>query len=578
MAAVEPDLYSIVQALLRRTRNATLRDVEATLEKGISPDIWRGPLSPVRYAVQVRHTRLLDLLLRKNANVNLKDARDVTPLHIATFEGKPDCIRILLRARADVNATDRHGQTPLFFAPSKQVCDLLLAARADANATNIKQQTPLHMAAHAGLADALLCIADVTDKKITDLKDHRGHTPLHYAAHSRIKSMAQATLRLQRPPSSRGSARKRPEQLSPVAEIQVCAHADGVAEGPAAGEEDTDTGGGALAVPALTGGACAATPERTCAESSPSTAPQEHEEAVDQETLAAIKRGQWFSTWRNGRGNQALRERQETSEVSRRNTMQPVPQSLPSELGGADLWAMTQPAVETSEGCRHWEVALAKKSNGDKYGFVQADGRADFETRLRLGFVTIDAERGWQGEEGGEMQHSPLPGPEVLIVRVVHEGGLMWAWNRVHEEAAIRPQDRVASVNGQRTVEAMQKEFRASDMVVMKMMRYPERFIVILSRDTPGTRLGIRFERPAQSCQRGQLRIVEIIEAGLLADHNKLQVDLRNWHYVVLPDMLVETANDVTGDATAIAEELKRNRKRVVLTIRRAEHAMFLSQ
>jgi len=567
MATAEPDLYSTVQALQRRTSSVTLQDVDAVLQRGASPDAWRGPLSPLRYAVQTRHTRLLDLLVRKSANVNLKDPKDVTPLHIATFEGKADCIRILLRARADANATDRHGQTPLFFAPSKQICEMLLTARADANVCNRKQQTPLHMAAHAGIADALFCIADVSDKKIMDVKDHRGHTPLHYAVHSRVKSIALASLRLQRPPSSRDSTRKRVEPLAPVAENQPNSDTTDAARGSQAKAPNAGAGGGPAAARAD-----AATDRNDFA--SPDSTFQAHEGDADEEVSDAIKRGQWFAAWRKKKRLATTAHLSDGFGSVHGNPLHARTDELPKSI----LRRLSMPAPEANDGCLYWEVALAKNSGADTYGFVQANGRADFEKRLKLGFVNPDVENRGSGQHVHELEHSPLPGPEVLIVRLVHEGGLMWMWNRIHEEAAIRPQDRIASVNSQRTVETMQNEFRTSDMVVLKMVRYPERFIVILCKEAPADRLGIRFERPAQNCHRRHLRIVEILEGGLVADHNKLQVALENWHYVVMPDMLVETANEASGDASAIANELKLIRSRVVLTIRRAEHAMLLSQ
>lgn len=505
--ATDADLYSCVHDLFNGSRSTTLRDVEAVLETGVSPNVWRGPSSPLKCAVQMRHTRLLDLLVRNGADANYKDSRHVTPLHIATFDGKADCVRILLRARADTNLKDRHGQTPLFFAPSRQICELLLSARADANVTNKKQQTPLHMAAHAGLVDAWCCIEKATNKRTMELKDHRGFTPLHYAAASPIKSTALATLRLHRPPSSKSAARTTVEPLPPLIENRANLCDGGVAEGHVSGNDETDAGVARLS------------------------------------SAQRSSRAGWMR---------------------------------PGALEGARHHGIMQKDID---GCLHWEVQLVKKTREDRYGFVQANGRTDFESWLSAGYVTKDMEDGGlQGHAGPEMEHSPLPGPEVLIVRRIHDGGLVWGWNQVHQEAAICPQDRICSVNGHRRVETMQREFRNADTVVMKMLRYPERFSVMLSISGPAERLGFRFERPAKGSQRSEVLITEIMEDGLIAVHNRKQVAAGKWHYVVMPMMLIEKANDAMGNACLIADELRRKTPQVLLSIWRAEQAILLSK
>merc|ERR1712039_310048 len=55
------------------------------------------------------------------------------------------------------------------------------------------------------------------------------------------------------------------------------------------------------------------------------------------------------------------------------------------------------------------------------------------------------------------------------------------------------------------------------------------------------------------------------------------QVSRAKWHYVVLLDMRIEAANDVHGNASQIAEELK-SCEEVTLRLRRAEHALLNSR
>merc|ERR1719471_2607285 len=81
------------------------------------PNAWTGPGSPLSAVVKAGRVDLARLLLRARADVNERDTKGVTALHVATFDGNSDLCKVLLVGRADVNACDRHGQTPLFFVP-----------------------------------------------------------------------------------------------------------------------------------------------------------------------------------------------------------------------------------------------------------------------------------------------------------------------------------------------------------------------------------------------------------------------------------------------------------------------------
>eukprot|EP00434_Breviolum_minutum_P000127 symbB.v1.2.000109.t1/scaffold13.1/size649204/20 len=77
---------------------------------------WTGPGSPLVMVSRAGRADVARMLLRANANANDSDAKGVTALHIAVFDGNAELCKVLLNSRADVAAADRHGQTPLFFA------------------------------------------------------------------------------------------------------------------------------------------------------------------------------------------------------------------------------------------------------------------------------------------------------------------------------------------------------------------------------------------------------------------------------------------------------------------------------
>lgn len=137
-----------------RAARGEVRGVEALLEAGVSVELRDGvmktalhwavgaprPLSALileasgHEAPRRRESApllVVDLLLRRGADINAVDASDDTPLHDALSWGaKPQLARAshLIRAGADVRLKDQTGWTPL-----------LLAARAGAPATLIRQ-------------------------------------------------------------------------------------------------------------------------------------------------------------------------------------------------------------------------------------------------------------------------------------------------------------------------------------------------------------------------------------------------------------------------------------------------------
>ena len=64
---------------------------------------------------QEEHTKIVNLLLKSNANPNLP-VDSITPLFIASQEGHHDIARLLLNANANPNVYTDDGITPLMIA------------------------------------------------------------------------------------------------------------------------------------------------------------------------------------------------------------------------------------------------------------------------------------------------------------------------------------------------------------------------------------------------------------------------------------------------------------------------------
>ncbi|XP_062927240.1 ankyrin repeat domain-containing protein 22-like isoform X2 [Mobula hypostoma] len=134
--------------------------------------------TPLIAACRTGRVEIVQYLLRKEANVNLKNKKERTCLHYAvrrrfTFldylliiilmpvlllgyiimESKKSrnetLIKLLLSAKVDVNATDNKGNSALHYAcqmKNKSIVSILIKANADVSIANKNGETPLDIA------------------------------------------------------------------------------------------------------------------------------------------------------------------------------------------------------------------------------------------------------------------------------------------------------------------------------------------------------------------------------------------------------------------------------------------------
>jgi len=94
-------------------------------------------------------TRIKELLKEDRNLVNLKDNRDRTALHLASYKGYKDIIEFLIANDAHINAKDFYQQTPLHWAASAghlNIVKILVEKGAEINPRNNDDLTPLDLA------------------------------------------------------------------------------------------------------------------------------------------------------------------------------------------------------------------------------------------------------------------------------------------------------------------------------------------------------------------------------------------------------------------------------------------------
>ena len=106
--------------------------------------------------VAIHYPEVMQLLIDKNADIDVKDFYGEAPLHVAVQEVCSDSVELLLKAGADASIQNHHGDTPLHFATLKgdlNLVDILLEHGSNPDLANIRGYTPLHSVALSALSD-----------------------------------------------------------------------------------------------------------------------------------------------------------------------------------------------------------------------------------------------------------------------------------------------------------------------------------------------------------------------------------------------------------------------------------------
>ncbi len=145
--------------LIESARTGDVEGVKKAIAAGVDVNISDGIRTALGAAAVWGYQEIVKLLISNGADVNLKGAGGMTPLHLAIKY--KDVVALIIDEGGNVNATNGIGDTPLHIAAqqgNKAVVQLLITQGSKINAKTDLGDTPL----------------DLANLKIIDSRDYKG--------------------------------------------------------------------------------------------------------------------------------------------------------------------------------------------------------------------------------------------------------------------------------------------------------------------------------------------------------------------------------------------------------------------
>ena len=242
----------MARELLNNGANANVENIQGETPLHL---VSRG-----QYSTQERGVSVVQLLIERGSNVDTQDKSHLTPLHLASYYGKLEIVRVLLHHGARVytkgnlgqtslhlaldgsrsckdglgivrlllqhgadmimNAQDGDGDTPLHLALNYgklAIGRVLLIHGANANAANIWGQTPLHMLSLWPYVENVPQLVRILVDSGADInaRDNDHETPLHTAYRNKSFDTAKHLLERRADKNAKNNKGETPLQLSP---------------------------------------------------------------------------------------------------------------------------------------------------------------------------------------------------------------------------------------------------------------------------------------------------------------------------------------------------------------------------
>lgn len=107
-------------------KNGEIEDVKRFVEEdGVDVNMDLDGRKPLHYAADFGHSVVVEYLIAKGANLNVRDKHDITPLLAAIFEGHTAVVRLMLEKGAEKNNLAPGGISYLDAAEKEEIKAML---------------------------------------------------------------------------------------------------------------------------------------------------------------------------------------------------------------------------------------------------------------------------------------------------------------------------------------------------------------------------------------------------------------------------------------------------------------------
>ncbi|GLB06063.1 hypothetical protein AtubIFM57258_001359 [Aspergillus tubingensis] len=162
--------------------------------KHFDPDVEDGSgWTPLMIASSLKNAEgdpIIDLLLKKGADVSTKSVSGQNALHFATSKANLSTVRTLIANKCSARVKDRRGQLPLHRAAaigSSPIIKILLEdGKSPVNATDVDGLTALHHAVSEGHGDAAITLLKAGAE--ADKRDSNGVLAIDMSPDSKVRS------------------------------------------------------------------------------------------------------------------------------------------------------------------------------------------------------------------------------------------------------------------------------------------------------------------------------------------------------------------------------------------------------
>jgi len=139
--------------------------------------------SSLEQAVTEGRAETIKSLIAQGGDINARNIRGQSPLHLAVKQGNSDMVQILLESGAEVDIVETDsGCTSLHYAASLghvDLCESLVRYGANPDAQTARLETPLHLAVSRGHPEVVALLLKYHAR--LDIRDKNGMTPLQQA-------------------------------------------------------------------------------------------------------------------------------------------------------------------------------------------------------------------------------------------------------------------------------------------------------------------------------------------------------------------------------------------------------------